>query len=133
VQTFIDFRTHTIKDPDWGQPAGEMKWLMEDGYMLWYTRVSHPQILLLISGSPLRPANEEQIIAHHWEQYQATSLPDTYEMITGVVAYTDEQLGQEVMIPEQWFEAMHHVREQIAPILTTRRARRLRRQHAEQK
>jgi predicted RNA-binding protein len=23
VQAFIDFRTHTIEKPDWGEPAGE--------------------------------------------------------------------------------------------------------------
>jgi len=44
-------------------------------------------------------------------------------MVSGVVAYVDEQLGPEVMSHEQWFEAMHHVREQIAPILTRRRGR----------
>jgi len=37
---------------------------MEDGYVLWYIRVSRPQILPPILGSPPRPANEEHIIAH---------------------------------------------------------------------
>jgi hypothetical protein len=45
VQTFIDFRTHTIKEPDWGELTGEATWQMKDGYILWYTRVSHPMIL----------------------------------------------------------------------------------------
>jgi len=53
-------------------------------------------------------------------------------MVSGIVAYADEHLGQEVMSPVQWSAAMRHVREQIAPILTRRRARRPRRQHAEQ-
>jgi len=44
-------------------------------------------------------------------------------MVSGVVAYVDEKLGQEVMSSEQWFEAMHHVKEHITPILTRRRAR----------
>jgi len=48
-------------------------------------------------------------------------------MVSGVVAYADDQLGQEVMSPKQWFEAMRHVRDQIAPILSRRRGRRPRR------
>jgi len=23
VQAFVDFHTHTLKEPDWGEPAGE--------------------------------------------------------------------------------------------------------------
>jgi hypothetical protein len=71
VQAFIDFRTHTIKEDNWGNSAGEMPWRMDDGYMLWYTRVSHPHTFPPISRYPQRPANEEQIIAHQWEQHQA--------------------------------------------------------------
>jgi len=63
-QAFIDFRTRTIKESGWGNPAGEMPWQMEDGYMLWYNGVSHHHILPLIPGSPLTPANEEKIIPH---------------------------------------------------------------------
>ena len=44
VQTFIDFRTHTIKEDGWGNPTGETPWRMEDGYMLWYNKVSQAQI-----------------------------------------------------------------------------------------
>jgi hypothetical protein len=62
VQAFIDFHTHMIKEPDWGEPTVEETWRMEEGYVLWYTRVSHPQILPLLPGDLLRPANEEQII-----------------------------------------------------------------------
>jgi len=47
--------------------------------------------------------------------------------MTWLVAYADEQMCQEVMSPEQWFEAMCHVRDQITPILTRRRAQRPRR------
>ena len=68
--------------------------------MLWYNGVSQHHILPLIPGSPLTPANEEKIIPHQWDQYQARGSPDTYEMISGVVAYVDEQLGREVMRPE---------------------------------
>ena len=93
MQAFIDFHTHTIKDPDWGQLVGESTWQMEDDYILWYTRVSHPQILPLLLGDLPRAANEEQIISHQWEQYKARGFPDTYEMIIGAVAYADEQLG----------------------------------------
>jgi len=53
-------------------------------------------------------------------------------MISGVVVYADEQLGQEVMSHEQWSASMRHVREQITPIFTRRQARRPRRQHDEQ-
>jgi hypothetical protein len=63
---------------------------MEDGNVLWYTTVSHPQSFPPIPRYPLRPANEEQIIAHQWKQYKARGSPDTYEMIPGVVAYVDE-------------------------------------------
>jgi len=53
-------------------------------------------------------------------------------MVTGTVAHADEHLGQEVMSPQQLYVSLRHVREQIAPILTRRRGRRPRRQHAEQ-
>jgi len=36
---------------------------MVDGYVLWYSTVSHPQILPLLPGDLPKPANEEQIIA----------------------------------------------------------------------
>jgi len=43
-------------------------------------------------------------------------------MVSGDVAYADAQMGQEeVMSPQQWFQAMSHVGEQITPILTRRR------------
>ena len=132
VQAFVDFRIHTIKEPDWGEPAVETTWWVEDGYILWYITVSHPQIFPPLPGDLLRPASEEQIIAQQWEQYEARGSPNTYKMFCGVVAYADEQLGPEVMRPEQWFEAMRHVREHITPILTRRRARRPSRQHVEQ-
>jgi len=63
VQAFLNYRTHTLKQPDWGEPAGEDTWRMRDGYVIWYTRVSHPQILPPLPGDLPRPANEEQIIA----------------------------------------------------------------------
>jgi len=53
-------------------------------------------------------------------------------MVSGVVAYVDEHLGQEVMNLEKWYAALRHVREQITPILTRRRGRRPRRQHVQQ-
>jgi len=68
VQAFIEFRTHTLNEPDWGESAGKETWRMRDGYVLWYTTVSHPQILPPFPGDLPRPANEEQIIAHQWEQ-----------------------------------------------------------------
>jgi len=105
---------------------------MAEGYVLWYNRVSHPLILPLLPGDLLRPANEEQIVAQQWEQYEVKGSPDTYDMVSVVVAYADEQLGQEVMSPEQWFEAMRHVREQITLILTRWRARRPMRQQLAQ-
>lgn len=59
---FIDFRHHTIKDYSWGQPIEDMPWRFEDGYMLWYVRVSHPQILPPIPGSSLSTVNEERLV-----------------------------------------------------------------------
>ena len=97
---------------------------MADGYVIWYSTVSHPHILPLLLGDLPRPANEEKIIAQQWERYEARGLPDTYDMVSAVVAYADEQIGQEeVMSPQQWFQALSHVREQIAPILTGGEAR----------
>lgn len=97
---------------------------------VWYTKVCHPQILPPLSGDLPRPANEEHIIAEQWERYEARSSPDTYGMVSVVVAYADAQIGQEdVMIPQQWFQAMTRVREQIAPILTRRRGQMPRRMH----
>jgi len=87
--------------------------------MLRYRRLSHPQILPPIPGFPPRPANEEQIIAHQWEQHQARGLPDTDDMVSGTVSHADEYLGQ---------EEMSNAKEQLASVLTRRR----RRQHAEQ-
>ena len=104
---------------------------MEDGHMLWYTKVSHPQILPPIPGSPPRPTNEEQIIAHQWEQHQARGSTDTYDIVSGIVSYADEHLGQKIMSPKQLYAALRHVREQIAPVLTRRRAWRSRRQQQE--
>ena len=96
--------------------------------MLWYNTVSLPQILPPLLGDLSRPANEEQIIAQQWERYEARGSPDTYDMVSGVVAYADAQMGQaEVMSPEQLFQAMSHVREHIASILSKRRGQRLRR------
>jgi len=123
MQAFLDFNTCTLKEPDWGEPAGEQTWRMRDGYVLWYTTVSHPQILPPLLGDLPRPANEEQIIAHQWGRYEARCSPDTYDMVTGVVAHADEYLGQEVMsmTPQQLYVALQNVREQIAPIMTWRR------------
>ena len=132
MQAFLDFRTYMIKEPDWGEQEGEDTWWMNYGYVLWYNRASHPLILPLIRGDLPRPANEEHIIAQQWEQYEARGSPDTYDMVTGVVAYVDESLGQEVMSHEQWSATIRHVREQIALILTRRRAQRPRRHHVEQ-
>jgi len=42
VQAFVDFRTHTLKEADWGEPAEEQTWRMADGYVLWYNTMSHP-------------------------------------------------------------------------------------------
>lgn len=95
VQAFIDFRTHTLKAPDLGEPAVEQTWRMRDGYVLWYTRgssqatSSRRHSLPPLPGDLPRPANEEQIIAQQWERYEARSSPDTYDMVSGVVAYTD--------------------------------------------
>jgi len=97
--------------------------------MLWYTSVSHPQILPPIPGSPPRPANEEQIIAHQWKQDQTRGSPNTYDMVSDTVSYADKYLGQGVMSPEQLNAALHHVKEQRASVLTKGRARRPRRQH----
>jgi len=128
VQAFVDFRTHKLKEPHWGHPAGEQTWRMADGYVLWYTKVSHPQILPPLPGDLLRPANEELIIAEQWERYEARSSPDNYDMVSAAVAYANAQMGQEeVMSHQQWFQAMSHIREQIAPILTRRRGQRPRR------
>ncbi|RHN45659.1 hypothetical protein MtrunA17_Chr7g0233741 [Medicago truncatula] len=55
VKGEIDFRTHTIKEPEWGQPTEESTWKMKDGYMIWYTTVSHPLILPLLLGDLSRP------------------------------------------------------------------------------
>jgi len=77
---------------------------MMDGYVLWYTKVSHPHILSPLPGDLPRPANEEQIIEEQWERYKARSSPDTYDMVRAAVAYADAQMGQEeVMSPHQWF------------------------------
>ena len=59
VQTFVDFRTHTLKEPDWGEPTGEQTWRMREGCVLWYTKMSHPQILPPLPGDLPRPTNEE--------------------------------------------------------------------------
>jgi len=75
VQAFLDFRTHTIKEPDWGEPTGVETWRMGDGYVRWYTRVSHPQILPLLPRDIMRPTNEEQIIAQQWEQNEGRGSP----------------------------------------------------------
>jgi len=89
VQAFLDFRTHTLKEPNWGEPTGEETWRLRDGYVLWDTKVSHPQILPPLPRDLLRPANEEQLIAQQWERYEARNSPDTYDMVAGA----DEHLS----------------------------------------
>ena len=42
-----------------------------------------------------RPTNEEQIIAQQWERYEVRGSADTYNMVSVVVAYVDEHMGQE--------------------------------------
>ena len=101
---------------------------MRDDYVLWYTRVSPPQIFPPVPGDLPRSANEEQIIAQQWKRYEARNSPDTYDMVSGVVAHADEHLGhEEVMSPHELYAALRYVREQIAPILSRRRGRRPRR------
>ena len=77
MHAFLDFNTCTLKELDWGEPAGEQTWRMRDDYMLWYTTVSHPQILPPLPRDLPRPANEELIIAEQWERYEARGSPDT--------------------------------------------------------
>jgi hypothetical protein len=131
VQAFVYFRTHTLKATNWGEHEGEHTWHMADGYVRWYTVLSHPQILPLLPRDILRPPKEEHIIAEQWKRYEARSSPDTYDMVSGVVAHADAFLGQEVMriTPQQLYAALHDVRQQIAPIITRRRGQRLRRRH----
>ena len=95
LQAFVNFRTHTLKATDWGEHAVEDTWSMADGYVPWYTVVSHPQILPLLSGDISRPPNEEKIVAEQWEQYKARSSPDTYDMVSCVVAYAGPRGGHE--------------------------------------
>ena len=132
VQAFLDFRFHTIKGDSWGQPTGDMPWLYEDKYMIWYRQVSHPQILPPIRGSPLRPANEEHIIAHQRKQHQEIGLPDTFDMVNGVIFQADDYLGHEGMRNEQLSTALRDVGERLAPIMTRRRRRPRRQQEQEQ-
>jgi len=88
VHAFLNFRTYTIKELDWGEPAGEEAWWMEDGYVLWYYTVSHPLILPLLPRDLLRPANEEQIIAQQWEQYEVRGSPRLIPMRWLVALFT---------------------------------------------
>jgi len=113
VQAFVDFLTHTLKAPDWGDHAREHTSRTTYGYVRWYTVVSHPHILPLLPGDIPRPPNEEQIISEQWERYEARSSPDTYDMVSGAVAHAGEFLGQEVMsmTPQQLYAALHDVRQ----------------------
>ncbi len=112
VQAFVDFLTHMLKAADWGEHAGEHTSCTTDGYVRWYTVVSPPHIFPLLQGDIPRPPNEEQIITEQWEQYEARSSPDTYDMVSGAVAHADEFLGQEVMsmTSQQLYAALHDVR-----------------------
>ena len=68
---------------------------MANGYVLCYSTLSHPQILPPLPGDLPKPANEEQIIAQQWERYEVRGSADTYNMVSVVVAYVDEHMGQE--------------------------------------
>ena len=46
---------------DWGQRCQRV-WEHQPGYMACYVKVSHPRIIPLDEGSPLRSANQEQLI-----------------------------------------------------------------------
>ena len=74
---------------------------MSYGYVL---LVSHPQILPPLPEDLPRLANEEQITAEQGERYDARSLHDSYDVVSGAVAYADARMGQaEVMSHQQWF------------------------------
>jgi len=70
--------------PDWRQRC-QRPWHHEPGYMAWYAKVSHPRILPPDEGSPLRPANMEQII----EEEHPREMPDTLTIIRDVVQIAD--------------------------------------------
>lgn len=131
AQAFLDFRVHIIPQAAWGREV-DQPWQYEEGYMRWYGHVSHPKILPPIDGSPPRPANEEQIIAHHQQRHQERGSPDTIDMVGGLASQADDYLGQEAMSSEQLYQAMRHIRDMMTPILSRRSRRRQQQQHDDQ-
>jgi len=71
-----EMRATVLRDPrpwfysDSGERC-ERPWQHKPGYMAWYAKASHPQIIPPDEGSPPRPANREQVIEEeHAERYQ---------------------------------------------------------------
>jgi hypothetical protein len=72
----------------WGKRC-ERAWQHEPGYMAWYAKVSHPQIIPPDEGSSPRPTNQKQLI----EEEHATEMPDTLTIIMDVVQIADNAVA----------------------------------------
>ena len=117
--------------PDWRQRC-QRPWHHEPGYMAWYAKVSHPRILPPDEGSPLRPANMEQII----EEEHPREMPDTLTIIRDVVQIADNIVARSgEMTREDLVQEMIQIGSTSRPALTyqivrQRRGQRHRRQQS---
>nr|ABD33234.1 IMP dehydrogenase/GMP reductase, related [Medicago truncatula] len=107
---------------DWRQRCGR-PWQHEPGYMAWYAKVTHRQIIPPDEGSPPRLANVEQII----EEEHGREIPDTLTIIRDVVQVADNVVAmQEEMTKEELVQEMIRIGSTGRPALTYRIVRHLR-------
>ena len=66
VQAFIEFRTHTLNEPDWGESAGKETWRMRDGYVLWYITVSQQMKSISLHSNESDTRREALLIPMTW-------------------------------------------------------------------
>jgi len=91
--------------------------------MAWYAKVSHPRILPPDEGSPLRPANVEQII----EEEHAREMPDTLTIIRDVVHIADNIVARQAeMTKEEIVQEVMRIAGTGRPALTYQIAKRRR-------
>jgi hypothetical protein len=103
VHAFLELCVNVVPQDRLGE-VKDVLWQYTPRYVVWYGRVSHPKFLPPIDGSPLRLANQEQIIA----QEHARDMPNSLEIIRSCVHIADEALAHD-LTREEMLEALRQI------------------------